>query len=140
MADVLFVCRANLIRSQMAEAIFNNLARGKYAAESAGSKPEMYAGKRLEDVNPMVVRSLKEKGYDAAENKIKQIDERYCKDVKKIVCMTGDIALPPYANKSKVVYWNLPDLCDASMVEYNALRDAIEMRVRNLIAELDKAT
>ncbi|MCL5101750.1 MAG: hypothetical protein M1544_00105 [Candidatus Marsarchaeota archaeon] len=36
---VLFVCKANVGRSQMAEAIFNKLAKGMAVATSAGVDP-----------------------------------------------------------------------------------------------------
>ena len=45
MSKVLFVCVRNSGRSQMAEAFFNQMAKGKGKAKSAGTRP----AKRLED-------------------------------------------------------------------------------------------
>ena len=55
MKTVLFICVHNSGRSHMAEAFFNQLAKGKARAIFAGSQP-------AEKVNPVVVEVMKEVG------------------------------------------------------------------------------
>ena len=62
---VLFVCVHNSARSQMAEAFLNDLGKGKFFAESAGFEPA--------PLNPLVVESMKEIGYDISNNKTKSV-------------------------------------------------------------------
>ena len=64
MTKVLFVCVHNSGRSQMAEAFFNYLAKGKGEASSAGTKPSA-------EVNPTVVRAMQEVGLDISGKKPK---------------------------------------------------------------------
>jgi arsenate reductase len=59
---VLFICIHNAGRSQMAQAFFNKLSKGRYKALSAGSRPS-------EEVNPVVVAAMREVGIDISENK-----------------------------------------------------------------------
>jgi arsenate reductase len=57
MKTVLFICVHNSGRSQMAEAFFNQMAKGKAKAISAGSQP-------ADKVNPVVVEAMHEVGID----------------------------------------------------------------------------
>lgn len=49
MKKVLFVCVHNSGRSQMAEAFFNQLAKGKTVAMSAGTRPAAHADSSVAD-------------------------------------------------------------------------------------------
>ena len=53
---VLFLCRHNSGRSQMAEALVNEVAGYKIYAESAGLEPK--------ELNPFVIEVMKETGLD----------------------------------------------------------------------------
>ena len=58
---IMFVCRENVGRSQMAAAFAKNLAGSLYDVFSAGSQP-------AEQINPVVVAVMAEKGCDIAFN------------------------------------------------------------------------
>jgi arsenate reductase len=60
---VLFVCIHNSARSQMAEALFKQIAGDRFEAESAGLEPGT--------LNPLAVEAMKEIGIDISENKTK---------------------------------------------------------------------
>lgn len=62
---VLFICRHNSGRSQMAEAFLNALGEGKFQAESAGLDPR--------PVDPRVVDVMAEIGYDLSRNVSKDV-------------------------------------------------------------------
>lgn len=53
--NVLFLCRANSARSQIAEVLLNNMGKGRFQAYSAGSQP-------ADKVHPMTIEVLK--GFD----------------------------------------------------------------------------
>ncbi|MFI5232142.1 MAG: arsenate reductase ArsC [Gemmatimonadales bacterium] len=55
--SVLFLCTGNSARSQIAEALMNGKARGKFIASSAGSRPAAR-------VNPFAVQALRDVGID----------------------------------------------------------------------------
>ena len=60
---VLFVCVHNSARSQMAEALLNQMAGERFAAESAGLEPGV--------LNPLAVEVMREIGLDISHNKTK---------------------------------------------------------------------
>jgi len=64
---VLFICTHNSARSQIAEALINNLYRDKYEAQSAGITPT--------EINPYVVKAMAEIGIDILKNRSKSIEE-----------------------------------------------------------------
>lgn len=66
--NVLFICRANSARSIMAEAIMNNLGRGRFHAYSAGSAP-------TGQVHPMTLETLREHDVDASFARSKSWNE-----------------------------------------------------------------
>ena len=66
MKTVLFVCVHNSGRSQMAEAFFNQMAKSKAQAYSAGAQP-------ADRVNPVLVKAMKEVGIDISQNKPKAL-------------------------------------------------------------------
>lgn len=61
MKKVLFICVHNSGRSQMAEAFFNEMAKGKAIAISAGTEPGT-------GVNPTVVEAMGEVDIDISHN------------------------------------------------------------------------
>jgi len=71
---VLFVCVENAGRSQMAEAFANKYGKNKFVVSSAGNMP-------AENVNPVVVEVMKEKGIDISTNKPKLLTFQMAQDV-----------------------------------------------------------
>ena len=80
MKTVLFVCVGNSGRSQMAEAFFNQLANGKARAISAGTKPAA-------NVEPTVVKVMKEVGIDVSGNKPKPLTPEMIDQANLVVTM-----------------------------------------------------
>lgn len=74
MKTILFVCVHNSGRSQMAEAFFNQMARRKTRAYSAGTQPG-------DKVNPGVVEVMREVGIDISGNKPKALTVNMLEEV-----------------------------------------------------------
>ncbi len=126
---VLFVCVENAGRSQMAEAFANYYGSGKIVASSAGNKP---AGK----VNPAVVEAMKEKGIDISMNKPKLITFEMAQDADLIVTMgCDDQGICPGPFFKPTVDWKLEDPKGKPIEKVREIRDEIESRVHQLIAE-----
>lgn len=80
MKTALFVCVGNSGRSQMAEAFFNELARGRAKAVSAGTNP-------AQSVAPEVVLVMKEVVIDISRNKPKRLTEEMLAQADRAVTM-----------------------------------------------------
>jgi protein-tyrosine-phosphatase len=128
-SNVLFVCVANSGRSVMAERLFRRAAGDRHEARSAGSAPGARA-------HPQVLEALAELGIDASDHVPHRLDDD---DVKwaDLVVATCDDACPVVPGK-RYVNWQLPDPKDSPLYEVRAIRDDIESRVGELLAELDR--
>lgn len=127
---VLFVCVENAGRSQMAEGFFKKYATHGYNAKSAGTKP-------VSQINPIVVEAMKEVGIDISDQKSKELDEDLIRSSDPIVnmgCM--DKSFCPTVFLPKVIEWNLPDPKGKSIEKVREIRNEIEERVKDLVAEI----
>jgi len=130
MKKVLFVCVENAGRSQMAEAFTNYYGKAKVATSSAGI---MLADK----VNPVVVEAMKEKGIDISMNKPKLLTVKMAEEADKIIAMGCSVEkYCPAPLLKNVVDWNLEDPKGKPIEKVREIRDEIERRVLELLAEL----
>jgi protein-tyrosine-phosphatase len=125
MKKVLFVCTHNAGRSQMAQAFFNRHAPDDVRAESAGHEP------RRDGVWPNVVEAMQEVGIDlSGARPTKLLREMQLHADWAVTLACG--AQCPYV-PTTVEDWDIPDPAGKSLDEVRTIRDAIEMRVRDLI-------
>jgi arsenate reductase len=129
MKRVLFVCVENSNRSQMAEAFARIHGAGRVEAASAGSKP---SGR----VNPKAVEAMRELGYDLTTHASKGLDEFNGQNVDVAVTMgCGDEC--PLVRANERVDWKIPDPRDMPPEEFRGVRDLIEQKVKDLLADLE---
>lgn len=85
---VLFICKHNSVRSQMAEGLLNSLYGEYYDVYSAGSNPTI--------LNPYAVKVLEEAGIDISDNHSKSLKkfEGFKFDYVVTVCGEEDDACP----------------------------------------------
>lgn len=126
MRYVLFVCTHNAGRSQMAEAFFARHAPPDVRAESAGQEP-------AERVWPQVVEAMAEVGIDLAERRPKTLTLEMQLHADWAVTLACG-AQCPYV-PSTVEDWDIPDPAGRPLEEVRAIRDAIEVRVHELLDE-----
>jgi arsenate reductase (thioredoxin) len=128
---VVFVCVHNSGRSMMAEAFFNQLAKGKAKPLSAGTQP----GDR---VNPTVVEAMKEVGIDISGNKPKMLTFEMVESAAKMITMgCGDEsgAVCP-ASFIETEDWALEDPKGKPIETVREIRNDIKDRVKKLVNEL----
>jgi len=120
---LLFVCTGNSARSQLAEAIARDMARGTVEVASAGPKP---AG-----IHPMTLTVLQELGLPTDNLRSKSIHE--VGDHFDFVITLCDVAredCPPF-QRADVVHWSLPDPAQS-----NASRRELRQAFRRTAEEL----
>jgi len=131
MKTVLFVCVHNSGRSQIAEAYFNLLAQGKAQGLSAGTQP-------AKEVNPVVVKAMKEVGIDISSNKPKALKMDMGEKADKIITMGCGAEAEAVCPVSfiKTEDWALEDPKGKSLEQVRKIRDEIKERVTRLIKEM----
>jgi arsenate reductase len=126
MRRVLFVCVQNSGRSQMAEAFFNHMAKGKATATSAGTSP-------AKEVNPDVVKSMEEIGISMQGHYPKQLSFDMFKDMDLVVTMgCGAEGVCP-ATLVQSDDWNIEDPKGKSLDDIRNIRDEIKEKVASLV-------
>jgi protein-tyrosine-phosphatase len=131
MKTVLFVCVGNSGRSQMAEAFLNHYAEGKAKALSAGTNPAA-------NVEPTVVKVMKEVGIDVSGNKPKPLIPEMIDQANLVITMgcSAEAACP--ASWIETRDWGLEDPKDKPIEKVRQIRDEIKARVINLLQEIEK--
>ena len=126
--EVLFVCTHNAGRSQMAAALLDHQAAGRVHVTSAGSQP----ANRL---NPAVVAAMAEIGLDISREFPKPLSTDKVQAADVVITMGCGDACPIYPGK-RYRDWDLPDPAGLDLAAVRPIRDEIDRRVRQLLAEL----
>ena len=127
---VLFVCVENVGRSQMAEGFFKKYAPNGFKTLSAGTKP-------VYQLNPIVVEAMKEVGIDISKQKSKELTDEMIRESYNVVnmgCMDKNFC--PTLWLPKVIEWGMEDPKGQSIEKVREIRNEIEQRVKNLVAEI----
>jgi arsenate reductase len=101
---VLILCTGNSARSQMAEALFNALGRGRVVAESAGSQP-------APRVNPLAIEALARHGITWAGHPPRTVAglEREPWDAVITVCNKARETCPIFPGHPAMAHWGMDD-------------------------------
>jgi protein-tyrosine-phosphatase len=125
---LLFVCVENSNRSQLAEAFARLRGGGRVEAWSAGSRPSG-------QVNPKAIEAMRELGYDLTRHVSKSLDELPAGPFDVVVTMgCGDAC--PHVPAARREDWAIPDPRELAPERFREVRDAIDAKVRALLASL----
>ena len=126
---VLFVCVQNSGRSQLAAGILRSLAGDRVRVLTAGSQP-------ASAINPRVIAALDEIGVPLDGEFPKPLTDEVVRGADVIVTMGCGDACPVYPGR-RYLDWELDDPAVLSMVGVRAVRDDVDVRVRQLLTELE---
>jgi arsenate reductase (thioredoxin) len=130
--EVLFVCVHNAGRSQMAAALLDHHAKGRVHVRSAGSDPG-------DQINPAVVAALDEWGIDLSREFPKPLTDEFVRAADAVITMGCGDACPIYPGK-RYEDWELQDPAGQPVEVVRRIRDDIDTRVQQLLAELVPAS
>ena len=128
--EVLFVCVHNAGRSQMAAAFLVHHGGDRVVVRSAGSAP-------ADDVNPAVVEAMREVGIDLRADGAhpKKLSDAAVQASDVVITMGCGDACPFYPGK-RYEDWKLDDPAGQGVEAVRPIRDEIERRVQELLADL----
>jgi len=126
--EVLFVCVHNAGRSQMAAALLAHHAHGAVEVRSAGSAP-------ADSINPAVREAMAEIGLDLSQEVPKKLTTDAVEASDVVITMGCGDACPVFPGK-RYLDWQLEDPAGQGVEAVRPIRDEIDRRVRELLAEL----
>jgi protein-tyrosine-phosphatase len=122
---VLFVCTHNAGRSQMAQAFFERHAPADIRAESAGKEP-------AREVWPAVVEAMREVGIDISARQPKKLTLEMQLHADWAITLACGAQCPFVP--SIVEDWDVDDPAGKPIEQVRAIRDDVEARIQDLIA------
>jgi len=102
-ARVLFLCTGNSARSQMAEALCEQLSEGAVRAVSAGSHPK--------PLHPNAVRVMRARGIDIAGRRSKHLGEFADRRFDYVISLCDRVreVCPEFPAAPTLIHWSIPD-------------------------------
>jgi arsenate reductase len=128
---ILFICRGNVSRSQMAEAYYNHFTKSNDAA-SAGilDFTSLKYGHPAEEV----IKVMKEDGIDISKQIVKFITEEMVNKADRIFVMCERKECPEFLlNSNKITFWDINDPYDTSLENHRRIRNEVKKHVKQLI-------
>jgi len=133
---VLFICRGNVGRSQMAAALFTKYSGIK--AFSAGTKIFEEKNQKIKDI-PLaepVTKFMKKEGIDVAENARIQLTPKMVQEFDKIIVMAEPETIPEYlSNSNKMEFWDIKDPKGMDDEGYEKIISQIKSKLKQFIKE-----
>jgi len=145
-SKVLFVCNANVARSQMAQAFYNHFTKTQNA-DSAGVNAEKYPTDEIptvadfdahlvaKNLDPLAVIDLmREKGIEVGASQRTQLTKDMLCDYDLVVNIANRNQTPDWLKGDNVVWWKIEDPHAESRELAELACDEIEKRVKKLIS------
>lgn len=131
---VMFLCRGNTCRSQMAEGFARKLGKGLIEPYSAGLMP---AGV----VHPRAIAVMKEEGIDISGQGSKGIDPDLLQEMDIIITLCGnaEASCPMTPPSIKRIHWPIDDPAaavgteDEVMKKFRKARDEIKNKIEEFV-------
>lgn len=128
MRNVIFICKKNSCRSQMAEGFAHALGDGKIKVASAGLEASR--------VHPTAVEVMSEAGIDISNQTSDPITAYNPQDYDIVISLCGcGVNLPPeWVTREVFQDWELDDPDGQPLDTFRRVRDEIKARVEALVA------
>jgi protein-tyrosine-phosphatase len=132
----LFLCTGNSARSQIAEALLEDLSDGTIQARSAGSRPKT--------LHPNAVRVMAERGIDISQHTTKHLSRFARTHFDHVITLCDRVreVCPEFPGEPTAAHWSIPDPAaegDTDEATYPAFERTVcelEVRIGQLIARL----
>jgi len=122
---VLFICKNNSGRSQMAEGLLKHIHGDKYDVSSAGSDPK--------GVNPLTIQIMSEIGIDISDHSSDHLKEFEGQEFDYVVTLCEEGECPLFIGGKKYIYHEFKD--PATYFEDNLEKTDVFRLIRNEIKD-----
>jgi arsenate reductase len=131
MKKVMFVCKRNSCRSQMAEGFARTLGAGKIAVTSSGLEASR--------VHPTAIQVMDEIGIDITNQTSDPLSDFQAEDYDAVISLCGCGVNLPEAWVIREVFedWQLDDPDGQPLETFHRVRDEIKEKVQQLIDSLN---
>ena len=128
MKKVMFVCKKNSRRSQIAEGFARTLGKDKIGVSSSGLASSQ--------VDPITVEVMKEIGIDISSQTSKPLSDFNPEDFDAVISLCGCGVNLPEAWVLRDIFedWQLDDPEGHSIEKFREVQDQVKARVENLIS------
>jgi ArsR family transcriptional regulator len=134
-ATVVFLCRANSARSQIAEGWLRTLTGGRVTVRSGGTQPTQ--------LHPLAMQAMAEAGVDIGHQQAKSIDSLAAlrPDVVITVCDIAREECVLWPEVGDHLHWSIPDPAAVAgeaerLGAFRAVRDELRLRAEGLLGLL----
>jgi protein-tyrosine-phosphatase/DNA-binding transcriptional ArsR family regulator len=139
-ARVLFLCTGNSARSQMAEALAEQLSAGAVRALSAGSHPK--------PLHPNAVRVMRERGIDLAGRRSKHLSEFTGRRFDYVISLCDRVreVCPEFPGTPQAIHWSVrdparePGTDDETLPAFERTAAELEKRIGFLLEAIKQTT
>jgi protein-tyrosine-phosphatase len=140
LARVLFLCTGNSARSQIAEALAEQLSGGAVSAVSAGSDPK--------PLHPNAVRVMRERGIDLAGRRSKHLSEFATQGFEYVISLCDRVreVCPEFPGGPELTHWSIPDPArepgsdEETLPAFERTAAELSMRIGFLIEAIEQTT
>jgi protein-tyrosine-phosphatase len=137
---VLFLCTGNSARSQIAEALAEQLSGGAVSAASAGSHPK--------PLHPNAVRVMRERGIDLAGRRSKHLSEFTGRRFDYVISLCDRVReiCPEFAGTPQAIHWSVrdparePGTDDETLPAFERTAAELETRIGFLLEAIKHTT
>ena len=133
---MLFLCTGNSARSQMAEALAEQLSAGAVRAASAGSHPK--------PLHPNAVRVMRERGIDLADRRSKHLGEFTTQRFDYVISLCDRVReiCPEFPGTPQAIHWSVRDPATgvASLPAFERTAVELETRIGFFLAAIEPTT
>ena len=132
---VLFLCTGNSSRSQMAQALAEQLGGGRVEAASAGSHPK--------PLDPRAVRAMRERGIDISARRSKHLSEFEGQRFDHVISLCDRVreVCPEFPGSPQVAHWSIADpATDGDYRAFVRTADELDTRIQFLLSAIEHTT
>lgn len=131
-ARVLFLCTGNSARSQMAQAICEQMAGGMVSAASAGSHPK--------PLHPQAIAVMREQGIDISTRSSRHLSTFTGQRFDYVISLCDRLReiCPPFPGPPETIHWSIPDpgAAGGGPEAFRALAADLRARIAFLLARI----